>query len=197
MAVWMKPKLLQWLPVVKVQLLLCRMDLWAWMEHVCGDPIVRSKPSLALLRLLLEADLSFAQISALLLWKCVTRSHESANRLSREAVTTTIFPLLRHSRDFAAHPAACIAPSLAHTCRNKAHLSASAESILLTLIKELSLWSIACLLVITFQPWIRHRVCTIEEPACFRIVFSEQLHGISSMGTQSGQRGFAQELAFL
>lgn len=69
-------------------------DLWAWMEQVCMDPVVRSKPALALLRLLLETDLSFAQISALLLWKCVTRSHECANRPSREAVTVTIIPAL-------------------------------------------------------------------------------------------------------
>lgn len=58
------------------------------------DQIVGSKPSLALLRLLLEADLSFAQISALPLWKCVARSHEFANRLSRGAVTTTLIPAL-------------------------------------------------------------------------------------------------------
>lgn len=61
MAIWTKPKLLYWLPVVKVQLLLCITDLWAGMEHVCMDPIVGSKPSLALLRLLLEADLSFTR----------------------------------------------------------------------------------------------------------------------------------------
>lgn len=57
-------------------------------------PIVGSKLSLALLRLLLEADLSFAQISALPLWKRVARSYEFANRLSREAVTPTSIPAL-------------------------------------------------------------------------------------------------------
>lgn len=44
--------------------------------------IVGSKPSLALLRLLFEADLLFARISASPLWKRVAGSREFAARLS-------------------------------------------------------------------------------------------------------------------
>lgn len=58
------------------------------------DLIVGSKPSLALLRLLFEADILFAWISALLLWKRVAGLREFAARLSRQAVTSALIPAL-------------------------------------------------------------------------------------------------------